>query len=171
MTGSEIARPTAWERAAARLITGWALLGGVVLLAIVLMNVASVTGAMFGAPFPGDFEMTEIGVAIAAFAFLPWCQMTGANVTADIFTARAPARLIAGVKFIASLIALGFALLLLDRMFAGMMSQREYGYVTAILQFPVWLGFLPALISLVLLALAALLSLREAAHEARARHG
>ena len=56
------------------------------MLLVVAMHTWSVIGNQFGMPFPGDFEMTEIGIANAAFAFLPYCQLTGANVTADIFT-------------------------------------------------------------------------------------
>src|SRR3546814_20911353 len=67
-------------------ITAWALLGGLVLVAVVLINVLSVIGGVVWRPFPGDFEMTEIGIAVAAFAFLPYCHLTGANVNADIFT-------------------------------------------------------------------------------------
>ncbi|PKP84516.1 MAG: hypothetical protein CVT80_07695, partial [Alphaproteobacteria bacterium HGW-Alphaproteobacteria-2] len=65
-------------RLARRTITAWALLGGGVLLAVVAMNTTSVISAVFWKPLPGDFEMTEMGIAVAAFAFLPWCQMTGA---------------------------------------------------------------------------------------------
>ncbi|WP_422073329.1 TRAP transporter small permease [Tranquillimonas rosea] len=147
--------------AAAAVITGWALLGGVALLAVVVMNVVSVVGAIFGHPFPGDFEMTEIGVAVAAFAFLPYCQMTDANVTADIFTQNASPRWIAIFKLAASVVALLFALLLLWRMSVGMSDQREYGYETAILQFPIWVAFIPILISLALLAVASVLTLAE----------
>ncbi|MEK9725330.1 MAG: hypothetical protein VW405_17875, partial [Rhodospirillaceae bacterium] len=65
-----------------RLIAGWALLGGLVLLAVVLINAYSiVTAALINKPFPGDFELTEMGVAVASFCFLPYCQLTGANVT------------------------------------------------------------------------------------------
>lgn len=145
-----------------RLILGWALLGGVLLLIVVLMNVYSVIGPMIGAPFAGDFEMTEVGVAVAAFAFLPYCQLTDSNVTADIFTSKASPRWIAIFRLLASLVALLFALLLLWRMYDGMLSQRDYGYTTTIVQFPIWLAFLPILISLVLLALAAVISIREA---------
>ena len=116
-------------------------------------------------PFPGDFEMTEIGVAIAAFAFLPYCQLTGANVTADIFTARASPRWVALFSLVASVVALGFSVLLLWRMYAGMLDQREYGYETAILQFPNWLAWLPILISLALLAVASLITLRDSARK------
>lgn len=144
---------------AKRVIHGWALLGGFLLLAVVLMNVVSVIGGVVWRPFPGDFELTEIGVAVAAFSFLPYCQLNDANVTADIFTAKAPPRLIALFKKIAALVALIFALLLLWCMFDGLRSQKEYGYVTAILQFPIWLGFVPILLSLALLAVAAVISL------------
>ena len=146
-----------------RLITGWALLGGVVLLAVVLMNTYSIVGNQFGLPFPGDFEMTEIGIAIAAFSFLPYCQLTGSNVTADIFTARASTRMIAIFNLAGSIVALLFSLLLLWRMYAGMIDKQTYGDITAILAFPYWLAYAPCLISLALLALAALVTLRESA--------
>lgn len=146
---------------AATIITGWAILGGIVLLAVVAMNVVSVIGGVVWKPFPGDFEMTEVGVAIAAFAFLPYCQLTDANVTADIFTARARRRTIAGFKLLASIVALLFALLMLWRMYEGMGNQREYGYTTAILQFPTWTAFIPILISLALLAVASFVTLVE----------
>src|SRR3546814_5046218 len=61
-------------RPARAAITAWALLGGLVLVAVVLINVLSVIGGVVWRPFPGDFEMTEIGIAVAAFAFLPYCQ-------------------------------------------------------------------------------------------------
>src|SRR3546814_14086731 len=70
-------------RPARAAITAWALLGGLVLVAVVLINVLSVIGGVVWRPFPGDFEMTEIGIAVAAFAFLPYCQLTGANVLSD----------------------------------------------------------------------------------------
>lgn len=148
---------------AARLITAWALLGGVVLLAVVAMNVASVLGGAVWKPFPGDFELTQAGVAIAAFAFLPYCQLVGANVSADIFTMGASHRWISRFRMAAAAVALVFALLLLWRMGLGMGDQRDYGYTTAIVQFPVWIAFVPILVSLGLLALAAAVTLVEAA--------
>lgn len=157
-----------WALAAERLITAWALLGGALLLAVVLVNVYTVVGGIFGAPFPGDFEITEIGVAVAAFAFLPYCQLTGANVTADIFTMRAPPRMVSIFKLLASFVALIFAVILLWRMFAGMLSQREYEYATAILSFPIWWGFVPIIVSLALLCVASFITLIEDGRGVRA---
>ena len=159
MGETEIGRLGTVVEAAARLITGWAILGGIVLTAVVAMNVASVLGGIFWVPFPGDFELTQIGVAIAAFTFLPYCQLTGGNVTADIFSSRAGPRLLAIFSMLASIIAFLFSILLLWRMWGGMLDQKTYGYVTAIVQFPVWIAYIPILVSMFLLAVAAAITL------------
>jgi TRAP-type C4-dicarboxylate transport system permease small subunit len=145
--------------AASRLITAWALLGGFLLLAVVAVNMISIVGSVFGKPFPGDFELTEMGVAISVFAFLPYCQLVGANVSADIFTSRASRKTIAFFTLLASLVALGFAGLLIWRMYFGMLDQKDYDYTTTILQIPHWIAFVPILVSLALLAVAAFVTL------------
>tara|TARA_R110000751_G_scaffold30471_6_gene78023 strand:+ start:475 stop:1005 length:531 start_codon:yes stop_codon:yes gene_type:complete len=145
--------------AVATAVAAWALLGGALLLAVVVMNVASVLGTLVGLPVPGDFEMTEMGVAVAAFAFLPYCQMTRSNVTADIFTQSAGPRTLALLSLLGSVIALLFALLMLWRMYDGMLDQKTYDYETSILQIPVWMAYVPVLASLALLAVAALTTL------------
>ncbi len=168
MTAREAALRAGLSGFARIVIEIWALLGGLILLALVLMNVESVVAsALFNSPFPGDFEMTQVGIAIAAFAFLPYCQLTGANVTADIFTSGVSKRWEAIFALAASLLALCFALLLAWRMWAGMLDQRTYDYTTTILQFPHWLAFIPILISLALLAVAALMTLSNAARDVK----
>jgi TRAP-type C4-dicarboxylate transport system permease small subunit len=162
-------RGPAW-RVGARAVEIWALAGGAVLLAVVLMNAVSVTaGYLANLPVPGDFELTEMGICIAAFAFLPYCQLAGANVTADIFTEGAGPRWRAAFAVAGASVALGFSLLLLWRMWAGMNDQREYGYTTTILQAPHWMAFIPILISLALLAVAAAMSLGDGARAFRRR--
>lgn len=142
-------------------ISAWAFTGGAILLAVVLINVISVAGAVVWKPFPGDFELTEIGVAVAAFAFLPYCQLTGANVTADIFTSWASDRSVGLFSALGAFVAFGFSLLLASRMYYGMLDQKAYGYTTAILQFPHWIAFIPILVSLALLAVASVLTMIE----------
>jgi len=146
-----------------RLCTGWAIAGGFVLLAVIAMNVVSIVGAAtVGSAVPGDFELTEIGVAIAAFAFLPYCQIAGMNVTADIFTARASRFWLSVFALLASVVALLFAALLLRQMYLGLLDQKNYDYTTAILQIPVWYGFAIVLVSLALLVLASFATLVDA---------
>ncbi|HEU0223448.1 MAG TPA: TRAP transporter small permease subunit [Paracoccaceae bacterium] len=147
----------------ARIIALWALLGGLVLLVTVLINAASILGAaLITRPVPGDFELTEMLTAIAVSCFLPYCQLTGANVTADIFTSGASPRWLARFELAAAAVATFFALLLVYRMFFGMLDRQAYQDTTAILQIPIWLAYLPFLASLALLAVAALMTLRDA---------
>ncbi len=141
----------------------WALAGGLLLLAVVAVNAASLAGnILFAQPIAGDFEIVEVGVAVAVFAFLPYCQVTGANVTADIFTAGASRAWQSVFAVIAGTIALGFGCLLLWRMSLGLVDYVRYEEVTTIYQFPIWVAFVPILVSLVLLVLAAAVTLAEA---------
>ena len=154
-----------------RVIELWALGGGLVLLGIALMSTWSATaGLMFGKPLPGDFELVEMFTAIAVFMYLPYCQQTGANVTADLFTAGAGPRMVALLTLLSAVVALLFSLLLLWRMYEGLLDYRQYVETTTILRIPVWYAYIPALASLVLLGLASLISVRDALAEMRTAH-
>ncbi len=145
--------------------TAWAILGGLVLVAVALMNFASVVSfAVLNKSFNGDFELTEIGVAIAAFAFLPYCQIANLNVTADIFTARASRFWLSIFSLMGSTIALCFGAILLWRMYAGMIDMKTYDSTTATLQIPLWWGFAGCLLSLALLVVASFASVVESIH-------
>ena len=70
-----------------RLVTYLAICGGLVLVLIVLINFISIAGrTMFGKPLTGDFELVEMGCAVAMFSFLPLCQFKNGNVIVDFFT-------------------------------------------------------------------------------------
>jgi TRAP-type C4-dicarboxylate transport system permease small subunit len=153
---------------ARRIIELWALAGGFLLLGIVLINAYSLVGRIvFDSPVPGDFEMVEVGVAISAFSFLPYCQLTGANVTADIFTQGAGPRTVAFLTLLSGLIALAFSTLLIWRMGQGLLDYRQYRETTTITGFPLWIAFVPILMSLALLAIACFISVRDALIEMR----
>jgi len=146
-----------------QIIEYWALLGGILLVGIALMTTLSSAGSfLFAKPIPGDFEMVEVVVAVAAFSFLPYCELKHANVTADIFTTWASRRGVAVFTMIAGVVALAFAIILLWRMYAGLLDYRQYVETTTILKFPIWMAYLPILVSLVLLAVAAVVTLWEA---------
>ncbi len=160
MQGQRWAR---FDSLARHVIEGWALLGGALLICIALMNTWSVISlAVLGFPVPGDFELVEMGVAIAAFSFLPYCQMKGANVTADIFTAAASPATVAAFELLAAVVAAFFSVILLWKMSDGMVSYMRYDEATTILGIPIWTAFPPILASLALLVLAAAVTLREA---------
>lgn len=143
---------------ARRVVEGWALAGGVVLLGIALMTTwSAAAGWLLGRPLQGDFELTEVFVAIAIFSFLPYCQLTDANVTADLFTAAAGPRTVAGFRLFGALLALAVSVLLVWRTWAGLLDYREYVETTAILKIPIWWAYVPALASLGLLVVACLI--------------
>lgn len=131
----------------------FAAIGGLVLLAMMLMTVVSVLKrSLLGAPVPGDFELVEIGSAIAIFCFLPWCQISGGNVLVDFFTSKSTARSNHLLEAVGDLIFLLIAALLTWRLFHGGTEMREYGEQTMVLRIPLWWSFpiiIPAMILLV----------------------
>jgi len=143
-----------------RFIEWWALAGCLVLVCVVVMaTVSSVTGYLFATPFPGDFELTEMCVAIAAYMFLPYCQLTFAHVSADIFTSKAPDGFIRFLSRAGSILAIGFSLLLVSRTYEGLLDYQTYLETTTILQIPIWYAFVPAIFSLALWTVASVITL------------
>ena len=83
--------PSAFER----VVQSVALLGGVLLITLSVTVVISVTlrsDLVGGAGVPGDFELVQIATALAAFCFLPWCQLRRGNIFVDTFTLKLPER-------------------------------------------------------------------------------
>jgi TRAP-type C4-dicarboxylate transport system permease small subunit len=144
-------------RAVLSLSRAWAILGGLVLLAVMVMTVASVLlRATLGFPILGDYELVEIGTALAAFAFLPYCHQAGGNVLVDVFTDRASEPFKRGLGAASSLALAAIALVLLWRMGLGGYDFWRYHEVTTNLEVPRWWAFPPILVSLALLVLVAL---------------
>src|SRR5262245_10872647 len=68
--------------------------GGLIVAAVGLMSVISIIGrSALRRPIIGDFELVEIGTAIAGSLFLPYCQATYGNIAVDLFTLRASERM------------------------------------------------------------------------------
>ena len=140
----------------------WAILGGLVLVAMLLMTVLSVAmRATLGFPIPGDYELVEFGTALAAFAFLPYCHQAGGNVLVDVFTNRAPERFKRGLGALSSFALALIGLVLLWQMTKGGYDFYRHHDVTTNLELPRWWVFPPILISVALLALVALVRFAE----------
>lgn len=160
-----------WRRVPTVIIRYWALLGGIILVALVLITAASaISNLIFDKPIQGDYEMTKHFIAIAVFCFLPYCQMTGANVTVDIFTEGMSERAKSAMLAFSSLFAMIFAVVLLRQMSFGFMGYIRFPETTATLHIPLWTAFPPALISLVLLFVAAVLTTLEGVQGIRGAH-
>jgi TRAP-type C4-dicarboxylate transport system permease small subunit len=152
------------------IIRAWALAGGLIILGLVLITAASaLSNLLFNVPFSGEYELAKHFVGIAIFTFLPYCQLTGANVTVDIFTEGLGPRAKAAMLLLASLLAAAFAILLFRQMSLGFGDYIRYPEETAALHIKLWTAFPPILVSLALLLVASLLTALDAWRMLRGR--
>lgn len=124
-----------------------AIAGGMLMIAVVLMTVISVLGRyLFNAPIPGDYEVTELALGIAVFAFLPYCHARSGNIAVEFFTGRLHPRyqavLAAGHSVVFALVA-G---LVTWRLLVGGMHKLRDGETTLFLGIPLHWAYFPALI-------------------------
>ncbi|MEX0731774.1 MAG: TRAP transporter small permease [Aquisalimonadaceae bacterium] len=133
-----------------------ALCGGILLIFLAAMSVVSILGRwLAGIPpiattfswvgtVPGDFELMEMGNAIAVFLFLPYCQLRYGHVAVDIFISPASPRLRALITLLVNLLFTVVAALMTWRLYLGMEEKVMYGETTMMLGLPMWYGFAPS---------------------------
>ena len=142
-----------------------AILGGVVLTAMVLLTCISVLGRglntfghsdlleswwpAFGSwlistgvgPVGGDIELVQAGMAFSIFAFLPLCQLRREHATVDIFTNKLPDHLTKWLVVFWEVVLAVVIVVIAWRLFAGMLVKYDNGQTTFLLQFPVWWAY------------------------------
>jgi len=136
--------------------TWFAYAGGAIVASIGIMSAVSIIGrALWSKPIRGDFELVEIGIAIAGSLFMAYCQITAGNIFVDIFTIKASDRSKALMdKFGAILMGIMFALVGW-RAAVGMIEMRQSGETSMLMGFPIWLGYVGVLPGIALAALTA----------------
>ena len=119
--------------------------GSLVLVVIAVMSVASIIGRAlsgFGlGPVPGDFELVEVGTALAVFCFLPWTHLKRGHAVVDMLWGSYPLPMRRVLDVLADGLMLAVWLLLVWRMSLAMGEYRHNGEVSFILQMPVWWGY------------------------------
>lgn len=141
--------------AAALLARVLAILGGLVLIVVVILNCISIIGRAFVpldigiGPIRGIYDITEIGMAAAVFAFLPWAQYRDAHARVDLFASMMRAGLNNGLDLIFNLAMTFVAAIGTWRLYLGMQDKLSYGETTLIAQIPVWQGFAAGLVGAV----------------------
>lgn len=135
-------------RALMRVCEVLALTGGIILIVVTTLTVISVVGRTgFDLPILGDSEIVEVGVAYALFSFLAYCQMRGANVIVDFFTARAPAIIRNGLDAFSNILFAVVVCVLTWRLTLGGIDSFTRDDFSMFLQIPVWWGYLGAFVS------------------------
>lgn len=157
-----------------------AILGGLVLVALIIITCLSVIGRglnTFGnswfledyipalqgffkafGPINGDYELVEAGAAIAIFMFLPWCQLNRGHATVELFTSMLPEK---PNRFLALLweIVFTFVIILITwRIYEGMNSKIRNGETSFLLQMPTWWAYAVCTFTCALASLVAITS-------------
>lgn len=156
-----------------------AILGGVMLTALILLTVYSVLARTLdrlfhwmlasdiGAgmarwmidagvgPMLGTYEVLEAGIAFVIFAFLPMCQITGGHATVDIFTSQMSEGTNRVLRGVTEVVFAGVLVLIAVQLYGGMMGKFNSGQVTLELAFPVWWSYALSLTGAALAALVA----------------
>lgn len=104
-------------------------------------------------PVNGDFELIEVGVAFAIFAFLPLCQITSGHAAVDVFTDRLPEGTNRLLRAVWDLVFAAVLILITVQLYAGMMSKMRTGQTSFLLEFPIWWGYALSLVGAAVAAL------------------
>ena len=128
-------------RALELLCKALALAGGAILAALTLMSVVSIGGRIAGRPIQGDFELVQIGCAVAIALFLPYGQFRRVNIIVDFFTARASTRTQRTLDSIGSLLLATVMGLVAWRTGAGAIAMQAGGETSMIMSVPLWYGY------------------------------
>ena len=163
------------SKATHRIAETWALLGGLLLLAI--MAVTSLNAVGFGLDriarvwgasvpgLPGYEDFVRLAISGAALMFLPVCQSRNGHVTVDLFARLLPDGLSRVLDRVWLLAIVLLALFLAYWMTFGLIETRQDNALSPILAWPVWPFYAPGVISLLLWAGVAAVQLIEGARD------
>ena len=132
----------------------FAIFGGFILLIAALISIFSIFGrVVFSSPLLGDFELVEIACAVAIGSFLPLCHLKNGNVIVDFVTSKLSSRNINILDAASSLVFGLVAFFFSSRMILGAKDMYVYQEETMLLAFPIWVPFLPVILSFFLLTI------------------
>ena len=161
------------DKIATGIATLLALGGGAVLLCLIVLTCVSIIGRVFVplnigiGPIRGIYDMTEIAMAAAIFAFLPWAHLTEANARVDLLEPVMPTLLNRGLDVLYNIAMHAVAAVGTWRLYLGMLDKMSFREVTLIAQIPVWQGYAAALAGgigfVIIAAFCVLRALRRAA--------
>ena len=138
-----------------------ALAGGTVMLAAAgLVTVSVLMRWSTSNSVPGDFEWVQLAVALAAFSFLPICQLKRGHIYVDTFTSRLPAWFNRGLDGLWDLVYAMFCGLIAWRLAIGALETIANKTTTMVLGLPIGWAMLAASVMSALVAVAAILTVR-----------
>lgn len=154
-----------------RIAIWWALLGGVLLIAIVLVTVTNVGafaldklarlagGTVSG--LPGYEDFVRLAISAAALMLFPYCQLVRGHVAVDLFADMTSRRVQRALDTFSLVAMSALALFLAYWMILGMAETRADGALSRVLGWPEWPFYLPGIVSLLLWAAVAAVQVFE----------
>ena len=142
-----------------------AMIGGLVLIAIVMLTTLSIIGRSLNkfmhsdvatstlggfaqwvidlgvGEINGSYELLEAGVAFSIFAFFPICQLYNAHATVDVFTSGLSPRALRILRAFWEVVLSITILFISWRLYEGMQRYVGNGETTLFLQMPVWWSY------------------------------
>ena len=148
-----------------RIAAAWALAGGGLVLAIMLVtswNAGAFALDRLARPFggavaglPGYEDFVRLAISCAGVMFLPWCQWMRGHVAVDLLASRLPRALRSALERLWLGGTALLALFLAYWMSLGMIETRGDAALSPVLGWPLWPFFAPGIVSLGLWALVA----------------
>ncbi|HEX9836961.1 MAG TPA: TRAP transporter small permease [Alphaproteobacteria bacterium] len=150
---SAAAAHTAAGRALAHATAVLTWAGSAALLAVAAVTVLSVLGRyLFNRPIEGDYELVEIGMAVAIFLYFPYTHLTGSNIVAEFFTHGLSERARTMLEAMHDAIFGAVAALFTWRLALGCIRKFQENDTTMLLAIPKGWAFLLAVIAMAMLA-------------------
>ena len=138
-----------------------ALAGGVIMLAAAsLVTISVLMRWATSNSVPGDFEWVQLAVALAAFSYLPICQLKRGHIYVDTFTTRLPVRVNRWLDGLWDLVYALFCGLIAWRLGVGALETISNKTTTMVLGLPIGWAMLAAAIMSTFVAIVALLTMR-----------
>jgi TRAP-type C4-dicarboxylate transport system permease small subunit len=129
-----------------------AALAGLLVLVLALLTAINVPlKQILGQPLRGEFEIVDLGVATAVFAFLPLAQFVRGYVVLDLSTSFLGRRTTVALDAVAGILFAAAMAIVAWRMLIGGFDIYETGERTTILHLEYWWTFVVAVPSLILL--------------------
>ncbi len=142
------------DRALFRLEARLTLLGGVLILALVLLATTNVLGRwLFDRPVNGYIDWVEQAMAFFAFLGIAYTQRLGGHIRMDILVARLHGRWLWGLEWLTTLLTLALTLVLVYGSWLHFRRAWEIGDSSLDIDLPTWPAKLVVPVSLSFLAL------------------
>ena len=119
----------------------FALAGGAIFALLTLMSAASIIGRHAGRPIQGDFELVQLGCAVAIAFCLPYCQWRRGHIIVDFFTVRASARTRGVLDALGALLLALVMALVAWRTGAGALAIKASRETSMIMGVPIWYAY------------------------------